>query len=94
MGPNTTDTKVVAISLQGSSLPGEFAVLEYTNTFKLKVDMPYAAPHFGSLTKAGDIVSLVGVSLLWWNEEGKVIRHCEHARVKWEGFDINQVKQL
>lgn len=93
-GPATSDTKVEAISLYGSSVVGNFAVLEYQNSFKLKRDMPEAAAHFGSLTKAGDTIVLIGVSIIYWNEEGKVKRHMEHARLKWDGFDLNSVKRM
>lgn len=93
-GPNTEGTTFVPISLYGSSTVGNFAVFEYYYYFTLKVDMPDAAPHFGSKTKAGDKVEFIGMSGIWWNEEGKVKRHVEHARLKYEGFDVNSVKRI
>ncbi|KAI9786516.1 MAG: hypothetical protein M1816_007898 [Peltula sp. TS41687] len=92
--PNTERMEFVPISLYGSSVVGNFAVFEYNYWFYFKKDMPEVAVHFGPNTKAGDKVEFVGVSVVWWNDEGKVKRHLEHARLVWEGFDVNQVKRM
>ena len=94
MATASSDLKVEVISLQGSSAPDSFAALEWAISWKLKEDMPEIAAHLAPGTKAGDTVHQVGVTLLWWNEHGKVKRHIEHGRLQWDGFNINQVKRI
>lgn len=85
----TTGTRVEAISLHGSSAPGQFAAMENVIWFKLTADPPEEMR--SSLPpgiKAGDTAGMIMCSLIWWNAEGKVCKELEYGRLTWEGFDI------
>lgn len=30
--------------------------------------------------KEGEVLEMVGVSVSWWNGEGKVVKNCDYAR--------------
>ena len=81
---------VEAISLYGSSDPGSFSVMEHAVFFTLKDDPPEAAKtHLPPGVKKGDSSGMINISLMWWNEEGKVTRELEYGRIMWDGFDVN-----
>jgi hypothetical protein len=83
------DLAVVALTLYGSSAPGSFAILEHVVSFKLKYDPPpEAADNLPRGAKAGDKVGMVNLSVLWWNEAGKITREFEYGRLTWKDFDI------
>lgn len=85
-----SDLSVEAISLYGSSDPGSFSVMEHAVWFKLKSDPPEAAkPNLPPGIKKGDTSGMINISLMWWNEEGKVTRELEYGRIMWDGFDVN-----
>lgn len=50
------------------------------NYMKTMTDVPGSEEIFGSEAADGRIISVVGVSLMWWNEEGKILQ--EHDYVK------------
>ena len=78
------------ISLAGTSSPGSVTALEWAMTLKLNEEVPALAPGVA----AGERVTLVGTSLLWWNERGRVCRQSEHGRVAWPSFDIEKVRKV
>lgn len=85
-----TDTSVTAISLYGSSEPGSFAVMENLVSFKLTSDPPPgAADNLPPGAKAGDTVKMIMLSVLWWNEEEKIVRELEYGRLTWPGFSLD-----
>ncbi|KAH8667918.1 hypothetical protein BGZ60DRAFT_515384 [Tricladium varicosporioides] len=85
----TTDTKVIAISLYGSSEPGHFSIMENLITFKLLADPPpQSATSLPPGAKAGDTVGMIMLSCLWWDEEGRVTRDLEYGRLTWENLDV------
>ena len=91
----TETLTVEPLSVQGSCAPGSFAVLEWVLTFKLEGKVPTAlAPHFPPDVPAGGEAKWVGVSLLWWNEEGKIKIQKDHGRYVWEGFDMEEAKKV
>ena len=82
--------QIGCLSLQGSSKPGSVAALEWLMSFKLKTAGYGLQP--GS--QAGDTVTLVGVSLIACNKDGKVQHQCEHAQPMWPGFDMKIARKL
>ncbi|KAI9750017.1 MAG: hypothetical protein M1815_002065 [Lichina confinis] len=88
-GGGIADVQIDCISLQGSSSPSTVTALEWAMHLKLNVEIPQLAPGVG----AGEKVTLVGTSLLWWNEEGKVCRQSEHGRVAWPNIDIEKMRK-
>ncbi|KAH8654949.1 Alpha/Beta hydrolase protein [Tricladium varicosporioides] len=84
-----TDLEVQAISLYGSSAPGQFAIMEHVVWFRLKIDPPEPAkPNLPPGIKKGDKAGMINIAVLWWNEEGKISHELEYGRLTWEGFDI------
>lgn len=85
-----TNISVEAITLNGSSEPGSFAVLENVVRFTLKIDPPEAAkPNLPPGIKKGESSGMIMLSTIWWNSEGKIARELEYGRLLWDGFDIN-----
>ncbi|KFZ12972.1 hypothetical protein V502_06832 [Pseudogymnoascus sp. VKM F-4520 (FW-2644)] len=90
-----TDVKVVAISIDGSSDPCKFGILENVVWFTLAVDPPEEAkPGLPPGIKKGDTAGMIMTSLIWWNEAGKVKRDLEYGKLTWPGFDINAFTQV
>ena len=89
-GGGIADVQIDCISLQGSSSPSTVTALEWAMHLKLNVEIPQLAPGVG----AGEKVTLVGTSLIWWNEEGKVCRQSEHGRVAWPNIDIEKMRKV
>ncbi|KAG9232099.1 hypothetical protein BJ875DRAFT_544825 [Amylocarpus encephaloides] len=84
-----TDLQVQAISLYGSSAPGDFAVMEHVVWFRLKTDPPEGAkPNLPPGIKKGDKAGMINVAVIWWNAEGKITRELEYGRLTWDNFDI------
>ena len=86
----TEDIQMGCLSLDGSSEPGSFAALQWIMNFKLKAEIPALAPG----VKVGERATLVGVSCLWWGENGKVKKQAEHGRPLWPGFDIELARRM
>lgn len=85
------DLSVVAIKLDGSSAPGSFSTLEHAVKFQLAIDPPPpAAPNLPRGAKAGDTVGMINISVLYWNEHGKVTRELEYGRLTWDNFSVGQ----
>ena len=85
----TTDTNVTAISLDGSSEPGKFSILENLVEFRLTMDPPEGpARNLPPGAKKGDYVAMIMLSTLWWNEDGKVTRELEYGRLIWNDFAL------
>ncbi|OJJ04250.1 hypothetical protein ASPVEDRAFT_43712 [Aspergillus versicolor CBS 583.65] len=85
-----TKISVEAITLNGSSEPGSFAVLENVVRFTLKIDPPEAAkPNLPPGIKKGESSGMIMLSTIWWDSDGKVARELEYGRLLWDGFDIN-----
>ncbi|RFU24732.1 hypothetical protein B7463_g11606, partial [Scytalidium lignicola] len=88
-----TDVRVQAISIDGSSEPGSFAIMENVVWFTLAVDPPpEAAENLPPGIKKGDTTGMIMLSAIWWNEEGKVYRELEYGRLIWDDFDIDTFK--
>ncbi|OBT74757.1 hypothetical protein VF21_06637 [Pseudogymnoascus sp. 05NY08] len=88
-----TDVKVQAISIDGSSAPCSFGIMENVVWFTLAVDPPEAAkPGLPPGIKKGDTAGMIMLSTIWWNEEGKVKRDLEYGKLVWPGFDIDAFK--
>lgn len=84
-----TDLRVQAISLHGSSAPGQFAIMEHVVWFTLKADPPEAAkPNLPPGAKKGDKAGMINIAVLWWDRAGKITHELEYGRLTWEGFDI------
>ncbi|OBT63428.1 hypothetical protein VE03_07156 [Pseudogymnoascus sp. 23342-1-I1] len=84
-----TNVKVQAISIDGSSDPCKFGILENVVSFTLAVDPPESAkPGLPPGIKKGESAAMIMTSLIWWNEEGKVKRDLEYGKLTWPGFDI------
>ena len=82
------DLKVIAISLDGTSEPGGFSILEHVVLFQLITDPPESAkPNLPEGAKSGDHVGMVNLSVLYWDEEGKMSREYEYGRLTWKDFD-------
>ncbi|KAK3177679.1 hypothetical protein K4F52_009584 [Lecanicillium sp. MT-2017a] len=89
-----TNVTVEAISIDGSSEPGSFAIMENVVSFTLAVDPPpAAAKNLPPGIKKGDRSGMIMLSTIWWNEEGKVFRELEYGRLIWEGFNIDDFKR-
>lgn len=89
-----TDLKVIAISLYGSSEPGEFAIMEHAVSFKLAHDPPpQAVDNLPPGAKKGDPVGMINISVLWWDANGNVTREFEYGRLTWKDFDVRQWDQ-
>jgi hypothetical protein len=85
----TADPYVVALSLTGSSAPGSHSIMECTVNFRLIADPPpSAAEHLPAGAKAGDMVHMLNLSVLWWGKNGKVTRQFEYGRLVWSDFNI------
>ena len=81
--------KVTAISVGGSSLPGQFSILEHWVEFTLKQDPPpESAKHLPQGAKAGDKLGMINIAVLWWDWTGKITREFEYGRLTWDGFDL------
>ncbi|ELR05359.1 hypothetical protein VC83_09278 [Pseudogymnoascus destructans] len=88
-----TDVKVQAISIDGSSEPCKFGIMENVVWFTLAVDPPEEAkPGLPPGIKKGDTAGMIMLSTIWWNEEGKVKRDLEYGKLVWPGFDIDAFK--
>ncbi|KFY19075.1 hypothetical protein V491_04604 [Pseudogymnoascus sp. VKM F-3775] len=86
-----SDVKVTALHIDGSSKPHGFGILENVVSFTLAVDPPESAkPGLPPGIKKGDSAAMVMTSLIWWNEEGLVIRDLEYGKLTWPDFDIAQ----
>lgn len=91
----TETLTVEPLSVQGSCAPGSFAALEWVLTLKMKGEVPsQMAQHFPPDVPAGGEAKWVGISLLWWNEEGKIKIQKDHGRCVWEGFDMEEAKKI
>lgn len=88
----TSGLRFESISVHGSSAPGAFAAFEWILRLTLRAELPDMAAHLPKGVKVGDEVRWVGVSLLWWNEEGKVKRQTDHGRLAWEGFEMESIQ--
>lgn len=86
----TTDIHMGCLSLQGTSEEDGFAALEWMMSFQLNVEIPALAPG----VKAGERVTMVGVSLLWWGPDGKIKRQAEHGRPMWNPFDVELARRM
>jgi hypothetical protein len=85
------DLSVVAIKLDGSSAPGSFSTLEHAVKFKLTSNPPpQAARNLPPGAKAGDTVGMINISVLYWDEQGKVSRELEYGRLTWENFSVGE----
>ncbi|RDL40353.1 Uncharacterized protein BP5553_00332 [Venustampulla echinocandica] len=85
-----TDVQVQAISLSGSSAPGSFAAMENVVWFTLAIDPPEEAkPNLPPGIKKGERAGMIMMSVIWWNQHGKIIRELEYGKLTWPGFDIN-----
>lgn len=85
-----TDTSVTALSLDGSCEPGFPGVMENLVSFKLKSDPPPgAADNLPPGAKAGDTVQMIMLSVIWWNEDGKIQKEIEYGRLTWPGFTLD-----
>ncbi|RDL39996.1 Uncharacterized protein BP5553_04336 [Venustampulla echinocandica] len=88
-----TDVRVQAISIAGSSAPDSFAAMENVIWFTLAVDPPEAAkPGLPPGIKKGDTSGMIMMSVIWWNEEGKIYRELEYGRLLYPDFDIDAYK--
>lgn len=88
-----TDVKVQAISIDGSSEPCKFGIMENVVWFTLAVDPPESAkPGLPPGIKKGDTAGMIMLSTIWWDEEGKVKRDLEYGKLVWPGFDIDAFK--
>ncbi|KAG8528551.1 uncharacterized protein KY384_007469 [Bacidia gigantensis] len=86
----TAETQVVALSLAGSSAPGSFSIMENAISFRLTADPPPGPDkNLPPGAKAGDMVGMIMLSVLWWNNEGKVNRELEYGRLTWDTFDLS-----
>lgn len=89
-----TNVKVQAISIDGSSEPGSFAIMENVVWFTLAVDPPEEAKkNLPPGIKKGDTSGMIMLSTIWWNKEGKVFRELEYGRLIWDNFDIDKFKR-
>ncbi|KFY26692.1 hypothetical protein V493_03936 [Pseudogymnoascus sp. VKM F-4281 (FW-2241)] len=89
-----TDVKVQAISIDGSSEPGKFSVMENVVWFTLAVDPPESAkPGLPPGIKKGDTSAMIMMSVIWWNAEGKVTRELEYGKLIWPDFDIDNFEK-
>ena len=76
----TTDTKVTALTLDGSIKPGSFTILENLVEFTLTMDPPPPpARNLPPGAKKGDRCAMIMLSLIWWVEGGKVGRELEYG---------------
>ncbi|KFY92902.1 hypothetical protein V498_04676 [Pseudogymnoascus sp. VKM F-4517 (FW-2822)] len=90
-----TDVKVQAISIDGSSKPGKFGIMENVVWFTLAVDPPESAkPGLPPGIKKGDTAGMIMTSLIWWNKDGKVMRDLEYGKLTWPDFDIDAFTQV
>lgn len=88
------DLRVIAISLDGSSAPGHFCILEHLVQFSLKNDpAPEQLKHLPPGTKAGDPLAMINVAILWWDGDGKICHELEYGRMTWPGFNLNEFFQ-
>ena len=82
----------VCLSLDGSSEPGCFSVMENVSSYKLKIDAPPGSEDTLPIgAKAGDTVTMVVASTLWWGEGGVVTKELHYGRLAWRGFSIDQM---
>lgn len=82
------DLKVVALTLDGSSRPGKFSILEHVVLFKLVKDVPDGAKdNLPVGAKPGDIVGMINISVLYWDDKGKISKELEYGRLTWKNFD-------
>ncbi|KFY11370.1 hypothetical protein V492_04498 [Pseudogymnoascus sp. VKM F-4246] len=85
-----TNVSVEAISVDGSSCPGSFSVLENVVRFTLAIDPPEEAkPGLPPGIKKGESSGMIMMSVIWWGNDGQVIRDLEYGRLIWDNFDIN-----
>lgn len=58
-------------------------------TFNLAQDPPEEAkPNLPPGTKKGDAVGMINLGVLWWNEEGKIIKELVYGRLTWDKFSL------
>ena len=59
-------------------MPGAFAILEHVVWFKLRADPAEAAkPNLPPGIKKGDKAGMINITVLWWNETGKITHELE-----------------
>ena len=85
------DLKVIALTIDGSSRPGKFSILEHVVFFKLIKDVP--PPALDNLpvgAKPGDVVGMINISVLYWDHQGKITKELEYGRLTWKNFDVGE----
>ncbi|KAL5345656.1 hypothetical protein ACLOAV_009410 [Pseudogymnoascus australis] len=62
--------------------------------FTLAVEPPESAkPSHAPGIKNGDTAGIIMMSVIWWNEEGKVKRDLEYGKLLWPGLDIDDFQK-
>jgi hypothetical protein len=79
------DMNMTTVSLNGDK---SFTTWEWNITFKYvkKMDEVASDKELGNLEVGGGLLKMVGVSVAWWNEEDKIIKNHDYAKLV-ENFD-------
>ena len=71
--------------------PGSITVMEFINCFEMVNEArPGSEDKLLPGAKAGDTVTMVVQSMIWWTESGKIKREQEYRRLAWKGFGIEE----
>ena len=77
-----TNLSVEALTLYGSTEPGAFSLMEHVVWAQLAVDPPPGGEeNLPPGAKKGTKIGMINISVIWWNEEGKMLREFEYGRL-------------
>ena len=83
--------RVTALTLSGSSEPGQASLFEHVTAFELRADPPpQLEDRFPVGAKSGDTVAINNLSVLWWDQQGLVSQEFEYGGLTGKAFSFDQ----